>query len=32
VVLELGVEQLGHQVVGRVLGAPVDVLGEGFVG
>ena len=27
-VLELGVEQLGHQVVGRVLGAPVDVVGE----
>ena len=28
VVLELRVEQRGHQVVGRVLGAPVDVLGE----
>ena len=27
-VLELGVEQLGHEVVGRVLGPPVDVLGE----
>ncbi len=27
-VLELGVEQLGHQVVGGVLGPPVDVLGE----
>ena len=27
-VLELGVEQLGHDVVGRVLGPPVDVLGE----
>ena len=27
-VLELGVEQLGHEVVGGVLGAPVDVLGE----
>ena len=28
VVLELGVEQLGHQVVGGVLGAPGDVVGE----
>ena len=27
-VLELGVEQLGHEVVGRVLGAPLDVVGE----
>ena len=27
-VLELGVEQLGHQVVGRVLGAPGDVVRE----
>ena len=27
-VLELGVEQARHQVVGRMLGAPVDVLGE----
>ena len=27
-VLELGVEQLGHQVVGGVLGAPGDVVGE----
>ena len=27
-VLELGVEQLGHEVVGGVLGAPVDVVGE----
>ena len=27
-VLELGVEQRGHQVVGGVLGPPVDVVGE----
>ena len=27
-VLELGVEELGHEVVGRVLGPPVDVLLE----
>ena len=27
-VLELGVQQLGHDVVGRVVDAPVDVLGE----
>ena len=27
-VLELGVQEARHQVVGRVLGAPVDVLGE----
>ncbi len=27
-VLELRLEQFGHQVVGGVLGAPVDVLGE----
>ena len=27
-VLELGVQQLGHEVVGRVIGPPVDVLGE----
>ena len=27
-VLELGVEELGHEVVGRVLGPPVDVVGE----
>ena len=27
-VLELGVQQLGHDVVGRVIDAPVDVVGE----
>ena len=27
-VLELGVEELGHEVVRRVLGPPVDVVGE----
>ena len=31
-VLELGVEQLGHEVVGGVVGAPVDVLGERLAG
>ena len=27
-ILELGLEELGHQVVGRMGGPPVDVLGE----
>ena len=31
-VLELGLEQLGHQVVGRMGGPPVDVLGEALGG
>ena len=31
-VLELGVQHLRHQVVGGVLGPPVDVLGEGLTG
>ena len=31
-VLDLGVQELGHEVVRRVLGAPVDVLGEHVAG
>ncbi len=31
VLLDLRVEQLGHQVVGRMVGPPVDVLGEHLV-